>query len=62
MTPKIVFEECIGCGVCAQICPEVFVLDEEAGKAEVIGAPTADLGKELVKEAIDSCPVGCINE
>ena len=27
MKVKINTEECIGCGVCAQICPEVFELD-----------------------------------
>lgn len=62
MSLAIAFEECIGCGVCVQICPEVFALDEEAGKAEIAGAAVVDLKRELVEEAIDSCPVGCINE
>jgi ferredoxin len=29
-------DECIGCGSCEEICPEVFKLDEEAEKAHVI--------------------------
>ncbi len=56
MLVKINEEECIGCGVCAQICPEVFQLDDEAGKARVVRAQGAD----CVQEAADSCPVGCI--
>jgi ferredoxin len=50
-------DECIGCGVCAQIWPEVFELDEDAGKAKVIRSEGAD----CALEAADSCPVGCIH-
>jgi len=35
MNTKVNRDECIGCGVCAQICPEVFERDEDAGKAKV---------------------------
>ncbi len=51
-------EECIGCGSCEEICEEVFRLNEETEKAEVImpeGGP-----EDLIQEAIDSCPVECI--
>ncbi len=34
--PVIDYEECIGCGSCAEICPEVFEVRDEA-KAYVIG-------------------------
>jgi ferredoxin len=57
MTVSVDQEECIGCGVCVQICPAVFELDESAGKAKVIG----DASEECVKEAAESCPVGCIS-
>ena len=52
-------DECIGCGSCEEVCPEVFKLKEEKEKAEVIkpeGGP-----KDLIQEAIDTCPVSCIH-
>jgi len=55
----LVEEECIGCGMCQEICPEVFNLNEEKNIAEVIknqGGP-----ENLIQEAIDSCPVECIH-
>ncbi len=55
----IVEEECIGCGSCVEICPEVFQMQEGEEKAEVIkpeGGP-----EDLVQEAIDTCPVSCIH-
>ncbi len=57
MSVKVNRDECIGCGVCAQICPDVFELDEDAGKAKVIRPD----GAECAQEAADSCPVGCIS-
>ncbi len=55
----IVEEECIACGMCEEICPEVFKLNEERNVAEVLkpeGGP-----ENLVQEAINSCPVECIH-
>lgn len=52
-------DECIGCGSCEEICPEVFKLDEETEKAHVIkpeGGP-----EDLIEEAITTCPVECIH-
>ena len=56
MNVRVNQDECIGCGVCAQICPEVFDLDEDAGKARVLRPE----GAECAQEAADSCPVGAI--
>lgn len=55
----IVAEDCIACGLCQDICPEVFRLDDDEMAAQVIkpqGGP-----EDLVQEAIDSCPVSCIH-
>jgi ferredoxin len=52
-------EECIGCGSCVEICPEVFQMKEGEEKAEVIkpeGGP-----EDLIQEAMDTCPTSCIH-
>ena len=62
MTLTINEEVCIGCGVCMQLCPDVFKLDEDEGKGTVIRQEVPDEDTACVKKAVDSCPVGCINE
>jgi len=49
---------CIGCGLCASLCPEVFELDEDTYKSKVKG-PCPD--SKACQNAIDSCPVGAIS-
>jgi ferredoxin len=58
-TVYLVKEECIGCGMCEDQCPEVFRLNPDTNIAEIIkpeGGP-----EDLIQEAIDSCPVECIH-
>ena len=58
MTVYIDEDECIGCGSCEEICPEVFRLDTDREKAEVImpeGGP-----EEFIEEAMETCPASCI--
>jgi len=47
---------CIGCGVCENLCPEVFQIGDDL-KAKVL-QPETDL--ECVRDAADSCPTGSI--
>ena len=59
MSKPIVNQEvCIGCGTCESICPAVFKLDG-GGKAQVQEADY-EANKDLIKQAIDSCPVTAI--
>jgi ferredoxin len=58
MTVKVDRGTCIGCGLCAGICPEVFEMDED-NIAKVIAQPGAG-NEESAQEAADSCPVGAI--
>ncbi len=53
---KVDKEKCIGCGLCASLCEEVFELKD--GKAFV----KAQKKLPCVKEAIESCPVNAISE
>jgi ferredoxin len=60
MARRVVIDEdaCVFCGTCAELCPEVFGLNEGKQKSEVIkpaGGPT-----DLIQEAIDSCPAAAI--
>ena len=49
-------EKCIGCGLCAEICGEIFKISE--GKAKVMSQKNTP----CIKEAIKSCPVSAIRE
>ncbi len=57
MAIKIDQEKCIGCGLCASICEEVFEMRDD-GKAHV----KKQKNLPCVKEAISSCPVEAISE
>jgi ferredoxin len=54
-------EKCIGCGACAQTCPENWELVEENGemKAKVKQTELEEVGCN--QEAADGCPVECIH-
>jgi ferredoxin len=48
---------CVGCGLCAQVCSDVFELKAD-GKADVTSG--ADLSADCIQDAVDQCPVGAI--
>ena len=58
MKVKIDRDGCIGCGLCAATCPEVFRMADD-GLAEVAAAPSPDV-EDGAKEAADNCPVQVI--
>lgn len=66
---------CIGCGACAAVNPEFWMMDPVDGKSDVKGAHREKEGNEIVresldiddahfaknKEAADCCPVNVIH-
>lgn len=50
---------CIGCGLCAETCPNVFRMADD-GLAEVF-AEVNDADMESAREACDGCPVSVIS-
>jgi ferredoxin len=56
MAKKIIINQelCVGCGVCASLCPDVFELQDD-GKAKVIDENNCDCD-----EVVNNCPVGAI--
>ncbi|NMA91828.1 MAG: ferredoxin [Firmicutes bacterium] len=47
-------DECSACGICEDICPEVFELGDE--KAEVKMNPVPEEYHDQVREAAEECP------
>ena len=50
---------CIGCGSCAELCPDIFEMNADVEKAHVIQSEGAD--EQCVDDAIATCPVQCIS-
>jgi len=55
--PVVELSECIRCGVCEEVCPEVFQLTD-AGYVQV--ADLSEYPEAAVDEAIKNCPTDCI--
>ncbi len=55
--PVVDQDSCTGCGLCPDIAPATFELDDDA-IAQVIDPPGDD--EDTIQEAIDSCPVEAI--
>jgi len=55
---KVDQDLCVGCGLCEQVCPDVFEITAE-GKAAVKAG--ADASAPCVQDAIDQCPVQAIS-
>ena len=52
---KVDQDKCIGCGLCAGMCPETFAMGA-SGKSEVVKEETTD----CAKNAAANCPVEAI--
>lgn len=59
MKAEIDREGCIGCGLCASTCPEVFRMADD-GLAEVYSDLQSDT-EDSAEEAAENCPVDVIS-
>ncbi len=50
---------CIGCTLCASICPEVFEMQDD-GKAKSCDCEIPESNQKKAEEAAESCPVSVI--
>ena len=48
--------QCVGCGLCAQNCPEVFEMKDDG----IAYVKTGECGSCDLKEVADQCPVSAI--
>ena len=52
-------DECTGCELCTQTCPEIFEMDGEV--AVVNGSDVPSELEETCRQAAEECPVECIS-
>lgn len=50
---------CIGCKHCAHVAPNTFYIEPDYGRSRVFQQDGDE--EELIQEAIDTCPVDCID-
>lgn len=51
-------DACIGCGVCADMCPQLFEMEDDVAVVKVGSIPEELEG--CAEEAADNCPVEAI--
>ena len=56
----LITSDCVNCGLCSDIAPEIFRANDDLDIAEVIRNPLSANEEGLAKEASDSCPTSAI--
>jgi ferredoxin len=57
--PKVDLDLCTGCGICEDICPDVFEVGDD-GLSHVIDADACEEA-DCCEEAAEECPEGAIS-
>jgi ferredoxin len=51
-------EDCIACGLCVDICPDVFEMGEQFAQVKMADIP--EKHQDLARQAAEECPVNAI--
>lgn len=58
MRVRIDEDLCVGCGLCVNTCPDIFVMKEDKAVTKVSVVPSGS--EESAKQSKDECPVEAI--
>lgn len=58
MRATVDHDTCIGCGLCPEVCPEVFEMKDDKAVPKVDPVPPE--AEETCRDAADQCPVEAI--
>ena len=61
MKAKVIRYNCIGCGACQAIAPNIFEIDDEGLSITKVKEVPADEAENF-NDALESCPTGAIVE
>jgi ferredoxin len=60
MKTSITRDLCIGCGLCAEICPQIYAIADDMTAYILLDRIPAEL-ETIAQEAGEACPVSAIN-
>ena len=55
-------QTCIAAKYCVSVAPDHFRMDESGGHAVLVRQPEGAAEEELVRDAVNGCPVGAIGD